>query len=387
MWLFDFLRKRKTEEGTKIEKELSLENIRERMNKEEKNLKDSSIKIEEMTKYLLSDLIPKLKNNLILLKSVTLDKRKEDERLKNVVRENIKLYSSFFEKLIKDLENFILENYSNEYIIKINNIYENFSKSSAKSYQRASILVGAQFEAIQKTFKNFSQEFKMVIKEDFENRKRIEKLSKFTDNFHKISESKNIEEHVRTIILKLNAEKIEKEKEIVKGEEEIKNLKESDSYRKDLKEKEIMAEELRKLESDLQTLQKKIDLKDLARTYHTNEKRHRIIQDFIKDFKDSMEKDERIELAKIIKEARGLDVDFGEIINNRKRLANYTTKSEIIIKELEKEIENIKKIVSEIEKNKKTEEKRLNKFSGEKENLINELKSEAKEFFVNKASL
>lgn len=380
MGFFDFLRKKKTKE--KIKNELSLGEIETRISEEEKDLRDKSLKVEERAKSLIRGLIPKLEKSIISLRLINLEKRKEDETLKGIVKENVNLYSSQLENFIRLLERAEEETDSNNYITRIGLILENFSKRSYKSYQRATILVGSEFEEIQNEFKRFFQEFKQVIREDFENKKKFEKLSEFTSNLQKISENIKFEEQIKNIVLNLDAEKRQKDTDIVKKEEEMKNLRESKDYKNDLEERKRVREEFEIIENYIQMLHKKIDLKDLAKLYHKNEQKHAIIKNFIRDFKEAMEKDERIEFAKIVKEARGLDVDFEEIITKRKRLINYANQSEVTIGEIEREIERIKDELHEIENNKKRKEKKLESFKKEKEDFVNELKSKAEEYFL-----
>ena len=380
MGFFDFLRKKKVEE--KVRKELSIDEIKAKISEEEAVLRNKSLKFEEMTKSLIDILIPKLKNSLIPLRSINLEKRREDETLKGIVRENLNLYSSQLENFIGSLERAKEETDSNGYIIRIGIIFENFSRSSSKSYQKANILVGAEFETIQKEFKVFFREFKPIMGKNIENRGKIEKLDELTSKLQKISESAKSEERTKNIILSLDTEKEQKDAELVKREEEIKNLRGSEQYKNGIEERKRTEKELVSMENDLNMLQKKIDLKDLARLYHKNEQKHKIIQKFILDFREAMEKDERIEFTKIIKETRGLDVDFKEITEKRKRLVSYVSESEIKEREIEIEIEKIKNKIYEIENNKKTGEKKLENFREEKESLVNELNSKAEEYFL-----
>ena len=99
MGFFDFLRKKKVEE--KVKKELSIDEIKAKISEEEAVLRNKSLKFEEMTKSLIDILIPKLKNSLIPLRSINLEKRREDETLKGIVRENLNLYSSQLENFIE----------------------------------------------------------------------------------------------------------------------------------------------------------------------------------------------------------------------------------------------------------------------------------------------
>jgi hypothetical protein len=378
MGFFDFLRKKEKEEP---KKEISIEKIKAKVKEEDKLLHDNSIKLKEKTKFLLDKIIPPLKSSLLSLGLIDFEKRREDERLKGIVKENLHIYMSHLEILIENLENLNQTADFNDYMTQIGDIFKFFSKNSAKSYEKATILVGEEFEAIQQDFKNFSQEFNSLRKEGLENKEKDEKLSKFAENLQKISDTEKAEEQIKNLILKLDAEKRQKGAEILKKEEELKNLRESESYKKDLEERERIEEERQKLEKEIWMIQKKIDLKGLAGMYHSNEKKHRIIKGYIENFKQAMEEDERMEFAKIVKEAKGLDVGLIEIKERSKKLNNYVSQTEIKIREIEKEAEKIKNELDEAGKNKKAEENKVEKFRKKKEILISELKSEAGEFF------
>ena len=380
MGFFDFLRgKRQGQE--KPNGEMPIGEIKARVDEEYKILNDNSTKLVGRVKFLLKGIIPNLKSCLAALGLINLEKRREDERLKAIVKENISGYMHHLERFIEELENILETMDFNDIITPIERIFANFSKNSAKSHEKATILVGAEFEAIHQEFKNFSQEFNPLKKEIMENREKMEKLGKFAENFHKISDAEKAEEQIKNLIHKLDAGKNQKEGEIRRKEEELKHLKESEGYKKDIGERNRLEEERRELEKEIGMLKKKINLKELAGIYHGDERKHKIIKGYIENFKKAMEEDEQLELAKILKEAGNWDIDLRRINEKSKMLAGYASQNEIKLNTIEKEAEKIKKEINEISENKRAEEDKLERFKKRKESLISELKSEAREFF------
>ena len=376
MGFFDFLRRKRLEQE-KPNLEMSLGEIRAKVDEEYKILNDNSTKLVERAKFLLNEIIPKLKSCLVFLGLINLEKRREDERLKAIVKENIRIYIYHLERLIEDFEKLNQTTDFNDHVIQIERIFENFSKNSAKSHEKATILVGTEFEAIHREFKNFSREFNPLKGEIMKNRERMEKLGKFAENFRKISDAEKAEEQIKNLIFELDAWRKQKEEEIQKKAEELKNFKESEGYKKDIEERGRIEEERRELEKEIWMLQKKINLKELARIHHGNERKHKIIKHYTENFKKAMEGDEQMELAKILKEAGVSGIDLDGAKEKSERLESYVSPNETKIRKMEKEAEKIKDEINEIGENKRAEEDKLERFK----KRISELKLEAGEFF------
>src|SRR3989344_2693551 len=378
MGFFDLFREKKKEVETR---ELLLEEIEIKTVEEEKNARENLKKINERARILVKEILPLLRGSLNSINSINLDKRKEDERIKKIVRENISLYGEHLSGLIVDLENFDKKEDSGD-ILRIDGVFESFLKKSDKSREKATILVGKEFEAIENIFRNFSKEFAFLMKETSLNNERMGKLWKFKEMFNELKELGESEKEIKDNLIILESKKEKNENELLRFGREIEHMIKSELHKNDLERKAKNVEEIRRLENELLLIKNKLDMKDLANRYHDNEKKHKIIKEYMGDFKGAIKGDESGEFSKIIKEARGQDLKLKSIVDKIEELEKFEGESEREIKRFEENEgetkHNIERIKGEIER----EGKRVEKIKDRKNILISELKSKTRGFFA-----
>jgi len=378
MGFFDLFREKKKEVETR---ELLLEEIEIKTVEEEKNARENLKKINERARILVKEILPLLRGSLNSINSINLDKRKEDERIKKIVRENISLYGEHLSGLIVDLENFDKKEDSGD-ILRIDGVFESFLKKSDKSREKATILVGKEFEAIENIFRNFSKEFAFLMKETSLNNERMGKLGKFKEMFNELKELGESEKEIKDSLVILESKKEKNENELLRFGREIEHMIKSELHKNDLERKAKNVEEIRRLENELLLIKNKLDMKDLVNRYHDNEKKHKIIKEYMGDFKGAIKGDESGEFSKIIKEARGQDLKLKSIVDKIEELEKFEGESEREIKRFEENEgetkHNIERIKGEIER----EGKRVEKIKDRKNILISELKSKTRGFFA-----
>jgi len=378
MGFFDLFREKKKEVETR---ELLLEEIEIKTVEEEKNARENLKKINERARILVKEILPLLRGSLNSINSINLDKRKEDERIKKIVRENISLYGEHLSGLIVDLENFDKKEDSGD-ILRIDGVFESFLKKSDKSREKATILVGKEFEAIENIFRNFSKEFAFLMKETSLNNERMGKLGKFKEMFNELKELGESEKEIKDNLIILESKKEKNENELLRFGREIEHMIKSELHKNDLERKAKNVEEIRRLENELLLIKNKLDMKDLVNRYHDNEKKHKIIKEYMGDFKGAIKGDESGEFSKIIKEARGQDLKLKSIVDKIEELEKFEGESEREIKRFEENEgetkHNIERIKGEIER----EGKRVEKIKDRKNILISELKSKTRGFFA-----
>ncbi|MFA6022760.1 MAG: hypothetical protein WC781_01590 [Candidatus Pacearchaeota archaeon] len=380
MGFFDYIKKinlfERKETGAGVEsteeksKELSLNEIREKLASKQRELSEKNEELNKKTKLLVKDNISLLKSCLNSLKAVNLDNRKEEEKLKEIVIENVNIYASYLEKFIIDLENF-------DNISQITRLFDDFSKNSNKSYQKGTILVGKEFEEIRNVFKKFVLDFNLLIKENQENNHKINKFKEFNARFNEITKTLDVEKEIREDISKLKEIKEKKEAEIIKNKNELHEIINSSHYNKDLEEKEKVKVEIKKLEDEIYEVLIKINLKELAKIYHGNEKKNRIIQEYIRDYKKAIEEDKDRNFEKIVKEARGESINLVERYNKINELKKQVFLNEIKRKQIEDLIENIEEQIKELSENINKEEKKISRFEDKRQEIESKLKLEA----------
>lgn len=380
MGFFDFLRSKKPEEQ-KADREMSLEEIETSLKEEGKKLETSSLKIKERADSLINNIIPSLKESITSLEAIDLEKRREDERLKKLVQESLRVYVVNLEKLVEELEKIRQEKNLKDYIIQTMKIFDTFSRNSAKSYEKARILVGKEFDHIKDILREFSRDFKLIVVDNATNNKRLENLDMLSRILESISETEKIKEDINDNLQKLDTEKSKKELQVKKNEEEIRSFMESEDYKIGLEGIRKAKIELEQLENEIADMKEKINLKELARKYHWDKKRNEIIQMYIKDFKLAMEEDKGIMLAKIAEETSGIDIRIAEINERKNKIEGYLSQNELRMGKIKEEAERFKNEIAKIESRKEAEFKKIEKFDEKKQDLTRKLKSEAQIFF------
>ncbi len=382
MGFFDFLKRKKIEEKVEIEQELSLEEIKSKISENKNAIEDNFKKLRIEIKPIITETISELKVCLLSLRSINLDKKRESEQLKGIVTENLYFYITHLEELIKNLENLDQTLNFNDYLLQVDYLFDDFSRKSAKRYDKATILIGKEFDEIKQVFKNFSRALNPIIAENVKNQEKIKKLARFIDNLKKISEAEKSEEQIKNIVQKLDIEKTRIASEIIQKEEEIKNMLSSRSYKNEQEEREKINNKLQELENELEDIQNNIDFKELARVYHTDEKKHQVIKKYTENFRKAIEDDRFSEFSKILIE-QGLKFDLASINAKIKKLSMHLGQTEEKLKIAEEKLAKIKNDLIEIETAKNEDGKRLEKISEKKSDLIIALKFDAKNFFKN----
>jgi hypothetical protein len=385
MGIFDFLRKKieelKSEKQEIIEKEpeIKLELISEKLeewlvNKKEDNRRKEDNVIKEIM-ALVYELIDELKEENKELGTVDLKNRKEEQRIKNIVLENLANYSSYVNKLVENLEGLEKENLQ-KLVNDINKIFLEFKQKSNPSFEKATFLVGRQLEIVKESIRSFFDKVKYIEEQNkniFQNSsiisligKKIEERKRFDySKMEIIKEEKEIE---KRILRKETEEKI--------LEENIKKIKNSEEYTEWEKRRQESGLKKREIEKEIFEVKNMINWKNLSKIFHTNEKKMALVKDYECHFSQILEKDEEEKIIELLKEAnietgdisgRITDIrkkmgEVHKIINSKDRLSepaseimsirtdikNLFIEKEKILKRLQKIDENIVEIKSNI---------------------------------------
>jgi hypothetical protein len=291
MGIFDFFKSKKEEPKKSKIKFDELEGWIE--NKTQVN-KEKEQKIIKTLNSVISETASVLSEQNSLLQNIDLKDRKEQEKLKGIVIENLAIYSHHVSRLIENLRNLKKESLE-EMLSHLNKIVLEFKQRSSIHFEKATILVGKELGDIKETLSKFSNELNDILKEDKET---LDSLKTIILVKNKLNEIKKFEEVNKSIIFEVK--KIDDQLKKLQGDIEMskKNMEKIKSgvkYEMHQKEKEnakIMKNELEKEISDLRNL---IDFKKLSGIYHSDSKKMQVIKEYEMDFNRTFEKnDERI---------------------------------------------------------------------------------------------
>lgn len=375
MIFFDFL-KRKKENKKKIIKFQELDTILEIEFKDiEKNIKN----IKEQTKQKTLQLISELKNHILNLKSINLEERKEQEKIKFIVKENLNLYISYLQKLIEQLE--ALDYNDKDYFNKIDSIFNNFKKLSVKSFEKATILIGKELDEVRESIKKFSRNFDKTIngnKNLFEKEQRIIILKNLITE---LKDKKRLEPQLDYSLQKLEKDlkELEEKKETIK--KNLENLKNSDDYAKALEEKEKFNQNIEKIEQEIFELKRKIDFKYLLKYFHNDKNKTPLLKKYAENFKDALTQDANLEIIDIIREIKP-DFNTEKLKETRQKIVELKNWKEPLIneqlKKIEEEIEKLTSKIQYIKNEIELEKKKKERFQEKEDEIKKEIKNQAK---------
>ena len=348
MALFDFIKKiLKTEEPLeRKDQKLKLEELESKIQSEISSIEENHKLFKEKIAKSISQFTTELEVEVELLKKIDLKERRENEKLKLINLENLKVYISHLEKLVKELT--LPENLeTKEYSLRISGVLTTFEKNSRQSYEKATILIGKEIEQTKAIIKKFLQCYNNSISENKELFDKTSSLSYIKEILGELNHTAKKEEDAKKIINELEKRIEFSKKERLGKENEISEAKRSAEYKKFLEEKQNIQQGKERLNKEVMLLKQSIDLKSLLKILHTNIKAARLIDEYKINFFSALEKDESLELARLVQETKpdqniieSLKRTRAEIISLKDSSRSYAP-IEIKLKDLEKEISNL----------------------------------------------
>lgn len=374
-WL-DFFRNRSR--SNKIEKReepskpdslaISIENIRPRLKTELENIGNSFQEIRNRLKKRILDLDSELEILIKELKNVNFEKKREDETLKSIVRQNLSAYLSDLGKITYSLE--IIDNQDKDYLRKVEMLFSNFIKSSASSMEKARILIGKEIVNIKNAINLFAGDIASMIIENNVIFAKQEKVNNLEVLLSSLDREKNTESQLEYSLLGLEKKLRLLEEKRAAALKDFDNAKNSREYKSALEEKEKAKHEIRRLQQDIIKLHHDTNLKFLSRQFHNNEKKNRIIKTYSENFEEALDNDADLKIGEIIKEANP-DFDIDIIREIKLKLHQFKNSqqaqtpiekqifgTESDIKSIDSEILDVKK---EIEQEKRKKESLIEK--------------------------
>ena len=380
MGFFEFFRKKKEVESRIIRK-VSIDEISNEIEELFKELENKLQIVGEEINKNLALVIDNLRAQTNVLKLINLEHRREDEKIKRIVSENLGFYISHLENLINEFEK--TKNLEvKDCLSKIQLILEDFYKKSYKSYEKATILIGEEIGQVKEIIKNFNKEFVKTLQESdsvFIKIKFIEEVKELNNKIKNLGKIKEeIDKQIKS--LKELREELEKQKSFF--EEGYYKFKQSEEFKKILMLEQRFNEELIDFNNEVLKIKEKIDIKFLLKYYHNDPKHHRLLKSYRENFIETLENDEVSEIVKLVEKARNIDIKK-EILNLKEKNRNLKMRDNLPakakLKIFEDKIKNIDLEISDLEKRESAETRKFERFKNKETSLINEKINKAKE--------
>jgi hypothetical protein len=365
----------------KKQQKISLNQLQDWILKQELEIKRKEEKIFLNIKEESNLFIKEINLNISDLKNIDFEKKDANDRVKGLVKQNLKKYIEFVEKLKENINKIDYNNFE-EVISNINNNFINFEKKSLINYQRASFLIRKELIDIRKNIVNFSKELTEIFNK---NKNIVSEIKIINQIKQKYNENKDFEKTINEInerIKLLNERKEMLEESSIKKNKTIDENKIDKEYLENLKkinEKKILKEELKE---NIQKLKQNIDFKNLSNIYHVNETKMEIIKNYKENFELNYLNQNGKNIIGLLEESKLNTPNINEIVNKINSILKEINKIELIVKEdinkillneinkIEEEIKNIKdEIKIELNKIDKVEQYREETLKTIKEKL------------------
>ncbi len=301
-WL-DFFRKRgnPAEKKEELDKagDINIESIRPKLETELKDIDNSYQQIRNGLGQRILRLDSELKIMIDNLRSINLKERREDGRLKAIVRQNLDAYAYSLENLLDNL--IVLDKNSQNYLNKAQIVFSNFIRSSVGVLDKATILVGREIRDTKDVLNLFADDVASMANENNKIAARESGTNKIRALLSDFDAKKSAEQLVEDFLVKLEQKlKATEEKRILtlKNLDEMRN---SSEYKSSLEEKEKAKHEA---QEEIARLKQDIDLKSLAKKFHNDEKRNKIIKDYTENFEETLDSDDNLKIVGIVRDAK-----------------------------------------------------------------------------------
>lgn len=386
MGIFDFFIGKSNKEEKKTEK-IKIGNLREFYEIKKRELAGKEEIFLNEIKIRLEQLIAEFRQELRDLKEVDISNRKEEERLKLIVKENLKDYIYSFEKLIGNLESLAEEKTNSQELIKgIDELFISFSRKTQTSFEKATILIGNELGRVKESTSFFFRDFRRLIEENKETIRFYSVISLIEKYFSDIKAGEITENLIRESIKDIENKRKNLESEINKLEEEEKKARNSEEYKNFLETRRKREENEKKIKLEINRIRGLVDFKALQRIYHISEKKMHILKEFNEDFYDSFNKNNGAELIELMKEAKfnteELEKKIKEIAEEKRKLIDEGDLPEDKVNLLIGDIDKLKEEASSIDGEADRESKRLEKLKEENKKIFEDLKIKLKTFDV-----
>ena len=378
-WLDFFRIGRKQEKaGQEEAKKIACQNLGAEIEAEFESLNKKIQDAKQQARQGILQLNSELKGHISTLRNINIDEKKEPERLKFIVKENLNHYISCLQKLMDELESLAIDR---DYFEKISVIFENFRKNSINAFEKATILIGKEIDDVKNSIKAFSESFNSIItsnKDAFEREKTANQLKNL---MLRLEDEKNAGQQIENSMQNLedNLKGLEKQK--LEREKRLEEIKKSSEYKELLEEKEKLRKNTGELDNEIFSLKQDIDIKYLSKYFHYEKKKSQILKEYTENFKSALENDDNLQIAQIIKEIKP-DFDAERIKETRLKAKKLKSRQEAPIEAQIKAIEDdIKRLSLEalgMQGSIEQEKSRIGKFHEKARQTTRDIENQAK---------
>ena len=319
---------------------------------------------------------------IMSLEYIDISQRKEYDKIKLIVEENLKIYILYLKRTINNIKDVNGES-TEEYINRLFRTLNEFNRISSRPLEKATILIGDELGSTRAMVRLFIQNINQIVADNkfiFEKNNLYNFLSKL------LSESKKLtllDIEMKNNLSKINAilENCMKEQDVLKSK--ILEIKKEDDFKRDNQEKADYRNKLDYLENDIWNIKRELDLKTLLKKFHHDKKIDQLVRNYVNDFKNAIIEDKELKIIDILE---GNDKKYASKLKEVQKTLIYLhppspTKVGKEIAFLDEKIKESSAYVFNLENSIKNEIKRKEKLSVKLQKINSDLIEESKLLF------
>jgi hypothetical protein len=305
MGIFDFLKKalREPEKKGIIREKISFINIEEFIKEKSNSIKTKENDVISLINERINFFTNELREKIEIIEEVDFESKEKNDKIKSVVHEGRKKYIEFLERFMKNIK--ITNKIPLEKVVwNINLAFTQFGESSAKSYERATILIGKEMGSVKETLKRFSTELLEIFNENKDIISLSKRLSLIELKVNEIKEIKLKSIEIEEEIINLTNKIREKGKESKEISENIEKIKESVEYIENIEREKSLHIKEKDIEQAMYNLKQLIDFKALSNFFHIFKDKMEIVKLYRENFTEEFRKDNGDSLLNLLNESK-----------------------------------------------------------------------------------
>jgi hypothetical protein len=380
MSLFSFFKRKQKIEEPKPNS-YNIEDLPKLIDEEIRKIKDKSEKFKNELKEMIDSLSLEVKQKIPELKKLNLDKRKEDQKLKEIVLANVSFYISALERFIKDLEKIDTKEETEKYIKEIQFTFNYFNKSSRMNYERATILIGKELAEVRYRIDNFAKEFNEKLRINNEDFEKIKLIKILQNSLKELKETQEVQKQIDDSIINFEGKIVKTEEEIKIFENDYEKYKKSNESKKFLEEQEKIKEDNKIINEEILKLKQEFDFKGLAKYFHEDRKKSQMIKNYSENFLNSLKQDDNFNIIMLLKEANH-SINEEKIKELRKKIIEQKVpSSDKMLKGFEDKTEKANQELKHERDELEHEKIKKQKFEYNKKQILKKVEDEAKKIW------
>jgi len=233
------------------------------------------------------------------LEKIDISHRKEHDRIKFIVKENLDLYISHLKRTIENLKNIENEEVE-EYLSRLFHVLNEFDRISSRPFEKATILIGDELSNTRAIVRLFIQDVNKIVECNnfiFEKDRLCNVLNNLLSESEKLT-LLHVDIENKLLGIDKTLENVLEEQNVLKRE--LLDIRERDDFKRDNQDKVNYRNKLDSLEKEIQFVKSELNLKALLKRFHHDKAIDQLVRNYLTNFRNAIEEDKELRIIEVI---------------------------------------------------------------------------------------